>query len=365
MENKNLFVAGVGILLAAALAFSLTGSEETRRGETVEASGNYSVTEDGTRYTVHPSEISAGCPGMDCIPSIDNPKYVTGNPDWMDPGNLVIGVEIDGDARAFPLKILDRHEIVNTEVGGEPVAVTYCPLCRSGFTYSREINGDTVEFGVSGKLYNANLVMYDRKTETYWSQLTGEAMLGPMVPEELELVHSSITNWSQWKQEHPDTRLLSRNTGIYSASTYSGSAYAGYESSGRVGFGVGKVDDRLHSKELVYGVKTGGEAKAYTEEDIRQEKLIQDEVGGVPIMFFVTADGSISVFERRVADETLSFSRTGSGLVDGDGNTWSFSGEALEGRYQGEKLGRLNSHGIYWFAWSKFHPDTKVYNQGG
>lgn len=362
MDNRKYFLVGLGILAAATLTLFLNGKDTgtQRIPDTVNSSAEVKRTADGTRYTVHPSELIQGCPGKDCIPSIDSPRYEE-DPGWMNPGDRIIGLDIKGDARAYPLKIMSRHEIVNDRVGGEPVAATYCPLCRSGFTYSREVNGETLEFGVSGKLLNANLVMYDRQTETYWSQIQGEAIIGPLVPQELELVHSSITNWSSWKQEHPDTKVLSRNTGIYPASTYRSSPYENFRRSESVGFGVGETDDRLPSKKLVYGVKLGGVAKAYPEEDVRHRNLVQDEVGEVPVLLLEAPDGSIKVFHRALSNRTLRFERNGSNLVDGAGNTWSFEGEALEGPYQGEALARLNSHGIYWFAWSEFHPGTKLY----
>jgi hypothetical protein len=364
VKNLNIVVI---VLFAATLslgALALIHEEDRVDSSKVEADdsvkGNFSVTESGVRYTVHPDQLISGCSGMDCIPSIDDPKFVPASESgWLGESDLVIGLERNGTAKTYPLRILNLHEIVNDEISGEPVAVTYCPLCRSGLAYSREVGNQTLEFGVSGKLYNANLVMYDRQTETYWSQLQGEAVVGPLVPERLELVSSQITEWEKWRKKHPETEVLSRETGMYPASAYGSSPYTGYESSESVGFGVGEVDDRLPSKELVYGVAIGGESKAYTEEKIRQEDLIQDTVGGVPVLLLEDQEtGGVKAFVRRTGNRTLEFSLEGDTLVDQEGTRWSFDGEESSGD---QELDEIGTHGIYWFAWSKFHPGTEVY----
>ncbi|MDY6761567.1 MAG: DUF3179 domain-containing protein [Candidatus Nanohaloarchaea archaeon] len=353
--------AVIGIVVIA-----VTATDTTSDTSTQPVSGEeYNVTDDGTKYTVHPSELVQGCPGMDCIPSIDNPKFQrAAEATWLDSSDLVIGVEVDGEAKAYPFRILNVHEIVNDEVGGEPVAVTYCPLCRSGLVYSRVVDNRTLEFGVSGKLWNANLVMYDRQTETYWSQIQGKAIVGPLVPEELDLVHSVITDWESWQDSHPDTRVLSRDTGIYSPRRYGSNPYTGFQSSGRVGFGVDNVDDRLHPKELVYGVAIGRDATAYIADEIRNRDVINDRVGNVPVLVVEDQDsGGIRVFAREIDNETLEFHLDNGTLVDQDGNVWSFTGTAQEGPHQGETLEQLNSHGFFWFAWSIFHPETNIYGR--
>jgi len=356
-------VAAVGVAVAAALLTGGGGEAGTPdAGETV--NGSYKTTADGTRYTVHPDELVLGCSGKDCIPAIDDPSFTSAGAagDWLADDDLVIGVEHDGEARAYPFRILNVHEIVNDEIGGRPVAVTYCPLCRSGLTYSRQVDGRTLTFGVSGRLHNANLVMYDRQTETYWSQIQGEAIVGPLVPGTLELMPST-TEWSQWRDAHPETRVLSRDTGIYPASTYDRDPYSGYATRDQVGFGVDAVDDRLHSKTLVHGVVAGGRAVAYPEDTIEAQDVINDRVGGVPVAVVEDQrDGGIRAFRRQVNGSTVRFSAAEDGLVDGSGERWTFDGAARSGPHAGASLERLPTHGFYWFAWSTFHPDTDVYN---
>ncbi len=360
MERKHYLAAAVvslAILTTLYLAAESSFNGEQQVVPERNLSGqDYMTTEDGKKYTVHPSELVLGCPGKDCIPSIDDPSFETvEESDWMRPDDPVIGIEEENVSKAYPLRILDRHEIVNDEIAGERIVVTYCPLCRSGVTYSRNINGENLEFGVSGKLLNANLVMYDRSTESYWSQIRGNAIIGPRTGQSLELVHSSVSNWSSWKSGHPNTSILSRDTGIYPASTYQGSAYSSYKKSQRVGFGVGNVDDRLESKTVVYGINLNGSSKAYPEQDIREDRLIQDEVGGTPVAVLENPkDGTIVAFIRKNEGEKLDLSLENGRLVDSSGTAWDVEDDRLE---------RISTKGFYWFAWSKFNQDTSVYNQ--
>ncbi|MDY6770283.1 MAG: DUF3179 domain-containing protein [Candidatus Nanohaloarchaea archaeon] len=358
-------LAAIGLV---AVTVSMSGTPETQENgdtESAEAAA-YNVTDDGRKYTVHPSKLVQGCPGMDCIPSIDSPSFQRAEEAaWLDDRDLVIGLELGGEAKAYPFRILNVHEIVNDRIAGTPVAVTYCPLCRSGLVYRRIVDGEPTEFGVSGKLYNANLVMYDRRTETYWSQIEGEAIVGPQVPAELDLVSSVITTWGEWRDSHPGTVVLSRKTGIYSPRRYGSNPYTSFQRSDRVGFGVDDVDDRLHAKELVYGVAAGNASTAYIEDDIRQVDVINDRVGGLPVLVVEDQEsGGIRVFDRTVDGTGMTFAMEGGELVDENGDRWSFTGEAQEGPHRGEQLEQLNSHGFFWFAWSSFHPETSIYGRG-
>lgn len=362
MERKDIFlVALLAIGLASGLLMFQQGSRQGAQDESLNSS-QVKTTADGTKYTVHPDELVQGCPSMDCIPSIDSPNFQDPEEtDWLEDSDRVIGIEINGDSRAYPLKILSKHEIVNDRIGGEPIAVTYCPLCRSGVAYSRKVDGEVLEFGVSGKLLDANLVMYDRSTETYWNQISGKAIIGPKVPEELELKFSSITEWGKWRKGHPDTRVLSRNTGIYPVSTYESNPYAGYSRSDTVGFGVDEVDTRLPAKELVLGITLENEAKAYQERIVRQEDILHDSFAGKPILVVEKPDdGTIAVYVREYRNRTLEFTLEENGLKDSQGRLWNFNGTQKESN---GRIDRINPRGFYWFAWSKFHPETQVYKQ--
>jgi hypothetical protein len=366
MERKKIFLGATLLLFIAIsvpLVFQQLNSQDTVNDISVDAnSSEVQRTSDGTKYTVHPDELVQGCPSMDCIPSIDDPNYVsTAEADsWLNPEDKVIGVNIDNQSRAYPLRIMNKHEIVNTEVGNEPIVVTYCPLCRSGVTYSIELNEEVLEFGVSGKLRDANLVMYDRGTETYWSQIGGNAIIGPRVPQELELKFSSVTEWSEWKNGHPETQVLSRNTGIYPVSSYDSNPYAGYEETEGVGFGLGSTDERLPSKKLVYGVTAGGKAKAYTEDIIEEEGLIQDQLGGETVLVLKRPDdGTINAFRVKENHQNLNFTLEENGLRDSNEMLWDFEGEQVGGD---GSMDKLNPKGFFWFAWAKFNPETQIYN---
>ncbi len=367
MENKIILLGALILTSAATLTGIAVESDVLDRSwdaptEPDPASLNNSkgvmTTSEGTKYTVNPDELVQGCPGRDCIPSIDDPGYVDAeNADWLEGEDRIIGLEIGNESRAYPLNILSRHEIINDRVSGEPVAVTYCPLCRSGMTYSREVEGEVLEFGVSGKLYEANLVMYDRQTESYWSQISGRAIVGEKVPEKLELIFSSITTWDEWRNGHPETKVLSRDTGIYPASAYSRSAYGGYRKSESVGFGVEDVDDRLPAKKLVHGIKIGKTSKAYTEEILKQEEFIQDEVEGRTLLIFKNpGDGSVTALAKN--DTGLEFELTDEYIRDSEGGRWSFEGDKQNGD---ASIERIIPQGFYWFAWSKFNPETELY----
>lgn len=361
MKIERAFAAGFLAVFMLTSAVLILDQEEDSGELEINSSGEeVKRTEDGTKYTVHPDRLRRGCPSIDCIPSIDDPEFQEASEaDWLRPGDRVIGLEINGSSRAYPLRILRRHEIVNDRIDGEPVAVTYCPLCRSGLTYSREVGNETLEFGVSGKLLDANLVMYDRSTETYWSQIQGEAIIGPRTPQELDLIFSSITTWRDWRSAHPDTRVLSRRTGAGVASDYEANPYSGYANSSVVGFGVSETDGRLPSKELVHGIVAGGQAVAYPDSSLEPGKLVQDRVGGEPVAVFRQPDdGTVRSLVRRHEGKTLNLELVEGGLEDSSGRLWSFEGEMRNGT---GSLETLTPRGFYWFAWSKFHPETEIY----
>lgn len=368
IDQPTLYIATVVVLVGLS-ALGVGVSAVTHAPTTSPAPGGdaaFNVTDDGTRYTVHPSKIRQGClGGTDCIPAIDDPSFQPADQaDWLADEDLIIGITINGEPRAYPLRILTVHEIVNDDVTGRPVAVTYCPLCRSGLVFDRQLNGSTLTFGVSGKLLNANLVMYDRQTETYWSQLTGKAVVGPLVPSDLTILPSTITTWGQWQESHPTTTVLSRDTGIYPPSTYGSSPYSGFAESERVGFGVDRVDDRLHPKTIVYGVTIGNTSRAYPEDVVTDEDVINDAVAGVPVLIVEDQrTGGVKVYAREVNGDPIRFELEDGVLRDEAGGGWTFNGTAVAGPYEGAQLSRLNSHGIYWFAWSEFHPGTAIYQE--
>jgi len=238
---------------------------------------------DHSKHNIDLTTLRSGGPPKDGIPSVDEPSFVSVDAarNWIAPKEPVIVFEHGGVARAYPLQILTHHEIVNDRVAGTPVAVTFCPLCYSALVFERRLDGETVEFGVSGLLRNSDLVMYDRKTETLWQQLTGTAIVGTLAGRTLTQFPSQIVSFRQFGEAHPDGEVLSRDTG-YNRS-YGRNPYAGYDDIDNKPFAYdGPVDDRLPPMEKVVAVSIGDAHKAYphstTEEN--RKHLDGDRQGG-------------------------------------------------------------------------------------
>ncbi len=287
------------------------------------------VIEDKMDYSVDPSKILSGGPPKDGIPSIDDPKFVTMEKadEWIEDNELVLAMDYKGVERVYPLQIMVWHEIVNDKIGDDPVLITYCPLCGSGIAYERKINDEEVEFGTSGKLYNSNLVMYDRKTDSYWTQIDGIAIVGPLTNTKLKAISIDTVTWGDWKGAHPNARVLSQDTG-YSRS-YGADPYGNYYEDSFIWFPVEAEDDRIHAKTVVFGIEVNGEYKAYREEDLIQDNEITDEINGVNIKVTRSSDGVVTI----------------ANLDNGE--------EIVKER-------------DFWFAWYAFHPDTKLYeNKNG
>jgi len=310
---------------------------------------------DGTKYLLHPRNILSGGPPKDGIPSIDNPKFESADSadKWLEDNDLILGLDYDGVVKAYPHRILNWHEIVNDFANGERVLVTYCPLCRTGIAFSPIVNDQKVEFGTSGKLYNSELIMYDRLTDSYWPQTLGMAVVGQSTGQILEKIPLDTVRWVDWKKVHPDTEVLTRQTGFIR--DYDRSPYAGIQQSDRVSFPLSNTDSRLRSKVIVYGAEFDGIAKAYAEDDVKQDKLINDEVGGVPIVvLWDNGLNTVKIYERTLDGETLTFELSDDKFTDNNGNEWTVAD-------MNKKLEIVDTFGHFWFSWASFFPDTDLY----
>lgn len=210
---------------------------------------------------VNPADIHRGGPPKDGIPAIDRPKFVAADAARMKPGERILGVARNGEAKAYPVRILNWHEVVNDAVGGKPVAVTYCPLCGSGVTFARAVQGKERSFGVSGLLYNSDVLLYDRESGSLWSQILGKAVTGAAKGTKLEIVPTAHTSWEDWVARHPRTLVLSDDTGF--ARDYSRDPYAGYDANPVILFPVANSSSRFDTKEVVLGLELDGRYKAY------------------------------------------------------------------------------------------------------
>jgi Protein of unknown function (DUF3179) len=314
-------------------------------------------------------QIVSGGPPPDGIPSIDDPKFISIQEadKYLEDSDLVLGLNINGDIRAYPLQILVWHEIVNDNVGGVPVAVTYCPLCFTNQVFNSTVVDDkgqavTLEFGTSGKLYNSNLVMYDRTTKSLWSQAMSQAIVGKLAGVKLERMPFDVANWKEWKQLYPDSKVLSKNTG--STRPYGADPYGDYYTNGDVLFPVSNGDDRLGLKEIVIGLENKGQYKAYKLQEIENKKILNDQVNGKPIAFLSLHPFMIRAYDPVVDRQVLEFSYNAKdqNFIDTQtGSVWNFEGKAISGQMEGKQLTRIPFDEGFWFEWVAFHPKTELY----
>lgn len=280
----------------------------------------------GVKHSIPLDEILSGGPGKDGIPAIDNPKFISASEATFlnddDPG---LGLTVNGESRFYPYRILVWHEIVNDTVAGEPLLVTYCPLCATGIVFERKVNGETQEFGVSGRLWQSNLLMYNRAgneaNESLWSQVLGEAVLGVHTGKKLPIVRSDVVRFGDWKSAHPDTKVLSQDTGA--VRNYGRDPYGDYYTSESVSFGATFSDTRLHPKALVHGIEINGQYKAYHDEALKtMTGTLTDTFAGKEIVITRTDPGEIRITAN------------------------------------GEPLASIPG---FWFSWLAVHPETELY----
>lgn len=315
----------------------------------------------GVKHLIPLDKIKGGGPPKDGIPSIDNPVFASiRDSNFMSDSDTVIGLEINGQAKAYPLFILVWHEIVNDVVGGTPVSVTYCPLCYTNQVFERVIDGQAVEFGTSGKLYNSNLLMYDRFTESYWSQALGMAVTGELSGYQLNLIPFDVITWGDWKKIHPDTLVLTTDTGHIRS--YATDPYGSYYTEPRIMFPVEHSDDRMNPKEIVVGFNQGDVYKAFKQNEIESNVLINDFVGDTPILLVSLFSENSRAFERVIDGKTLDFEYTDGKILDSQTNSeWNYDGLSISGKHQGKQLQRMPIEPGFWFSWVAFHPETLVF----
>jgi hypothetical protein len=331
------------------------------------------------KHTVPYEEILSGGVPRDGIPPIYQPKFedVQQADAWLVASDPVVAFVWEGEARAYPLRILIWHEIVNDLVGGVPVAVTYCPLCNTAVVFDRRLDGQTLTFGVSGMLRHSDLIMWDHQTESWWQQATGEGIVGEHAGKLLRFLPSSIVSWVDFGASFPQGKVLSRDTG-YSRS-YGINPYVGYDSSVRPFLFQGEVDSRLPALERVVGVSIGGQSIAYPFSALAKVGVVNDTVGGRAIVVFYSEGtlspldqssiarsrevGAAAVYDPQIDGETLVFELREGRIVDRKTSSiWNVLGQAVEGPLEGRSLQPVLHGTHFWFAWAAFTPDTDVYN---
>ncbi len=340
---------------------------------------------------------------------------------WLGDEEPVIVLSLGGKSRIYPLQILTWHEIVNDTLGGVPVAVTFCPLCNSALAFDRRVplseeaagrvqklnpkakhdslseeylgaytgqqgegevvGGLEVTFGVSGLLYNSNLLMFDTKSSTLWSQLVGEGVAGSLTGTALLRYPAPIVSFAEARETYPDAQVLSRETGFSRA--YGRNPYVGYDEIDSPAFLFrGETDGRLPPKERAvtfeFGAGSDAEAVAYPFSALTTERVVNDEVGGRPIAVFWEAGtrsalgagdiadgrdvGAVNVFERQLNGRALTFSWQDGAFRDEEtGSRWTLLGEAVAGQLTGAQLTPVVHDNTLWFAWAAFRPETRIY----
>lgn len=334
---------------------------------------------DFKKHSVPLSDILSGGPPKDGIPAIDKPAFdtVAAADKWLKPKEPVILFTHNSDARAYPLQILIWHEIANDTVGGVPIAVTFCPLCNTAIAFDRRLDGRVLDFGTTGKLRFSDLVMYDRQTESWWQQVTGEAIVGELTGRRLTFLPSQIIAWETFKTTFPQGKVLNRDTGH--VRSYGRNPYVGYDNINSSPFlYTGPKDVRLPPMERVVTVSIGGEDAAYPFSVLEKVRVVNDTVGGKAIVVLFVKGvvsaldnssipdsrdiGTAAVFERTLDGKVLIFKSRGDRFADEQtASAWTILGIAIAGPLAGQRLTPVVSGHHFWFSWAVFKPNTRIY----
>ena len=313
--------------------------------------------------------IQSGGPPKDGIPPIDKPKYVPAAEaeKFLKPNDVVFGLDYQGTVKAYPQKILVWHEIVNDEIKAEKIAVTYCPLTGSAVAFrGRSRDGAMLTFGTSGKLVNSNLLMYDRQTDSQWPQILGMAIDGKSKGTVLDEIPLAWTHWSRWRARHPNTLVLSNDTGYFRS--YGTDPYGSYEklgtyyNSGGPLFPVMSTNDRFRPKDVVVGAKSSGRQMAIHKQMLRAKKLINTSLAGLPLAAVYDSDlDLVRLFVRQVKERPTNFGFENGRMADElTGSFWTADGRCIEGKMSGSQLQQHASYDVMWFAWYAFFPETQT-----
>jgi hypothetical protein len=333
---------------------------------------------DFSKHSVPLSEFQSGGPPRDGIPPVDEPRPTSqaDAEEWLSDREPVLAVAVGDHARAYPVQILVWHEIVNDALGGRPIAVTYCPLCNSSLVFDRRVGGRTLTFGTTGNLRRSDLVMWDRQTESWWQQLTAEAVVGQLTGTRLEVLPSQTLSWADFKRIHPGGDVLSRDMGV--PRDYGTNPYAGYDEPDSEPFLLeGEADDRLPPKERVVAIFTNDETVVVPFGRLARDPVVELDAGGRRVVVLYKRGvvspldapsiagsrdvGTAAAFDPRVGGRPLSFERRSGGFADREtGSRWDIAGRAVAGELAGEQLTPVRHDQQFWFALAAFVPDARI-----
>ncbi len=357
---------------------------EEFQGQSPPAGAGREFSTDFSRATISYDQVMSGGPPKDGIPAVDDPSFVdiAEADEWMSPNESVMVVSLEesdgsGDGekstRVYPIQILMWHEIVNDSFAGRPVTVTYCPLCNTGIAFDRKFDGRTLDFGTTGRLRYSNLIMYDRRTESWWQQATGRAIAGTYAGARLDMVPMLMLPWNEVKEEHPDAEVLSRDTG-YNRS-YGRNPYRNYDSSDSPFLYSGPTDDEFSPMTRVVTVFHNDDSQGFPYPTLREERAVTETIGGEEIVVFWhegTASpldsgdvsegrdvGTANAFFSEVDGQSLSFTVEGDEIVDEEtGSTWEVTGRAVDGPLEGNRLSPVTTSQHFWFSWTAFEDES-------
>ena len=333
---------------------------------------------DWSKHSIEYHDLLSGGPPRDGIPPIDQPKFIENQlaAQWLKPNDPVIALEINGDARAYPLQILTWHEIINDVVGEIAVTITFCLLCNSAIVFKRNHQGITYDFGTSGLLRHSDLVMYDRQTESLWQQFTGEAIVGVMTGQQLMMIPSGLIGFEQFQAAYPAGKILSKETGY--SREYGRNPYPGYDDIRNNPFLFrDPLDERLPAMARVVTVSDGKYHNAYPVELLEKLRVIHHQLGNQAVVIFhqdgvssaldttriANGDdvGATGVFVPLVGKQELTFIKERGFVDEQTGSHWNIVGQAILGPLKGKQLERLVHADQFWFSWGAFRPDTLIY----
>jgi hypothetical protein len=349
--------------------------------ESPPAGASFEFKTDFSKHSVPYDEILSGGPPKDGIPAIDSPTFVS-VPDadaWLKSVEPVIFLQIGDEARAYPIQIFMWHEIVNDIVGDVPVVITFCPLCNTAIAFERTAaGGQVLDFGTTGRLRYSNLIMYDRQTETWWQQATGQAIAGELTGAQLAFRPASIIAWADFKANYPDGKVLSRDTGF--SRPYGDNPYVGYDDVNSPPFLYRgpATPGELPPVARVLTLDLNGEAVAYPYDILQQVNVVNDTAGGTEVVVLWAAGtasaldrdtvaggrdvGAANVYERELDGQALTFALDGSKIVDNEtGSEWDVLGQAVSGPLAGKRLTPVVAVNHFWFSWAAFKPETRIY----
>ena len=328
---------------------------------------------------IEPFEIEWGGVAPDGIPPLEFPPNIPADEaEYLESHERVFGVSINGEHRAYPLRIMNPHEMANDVLGGEPISLAYCTLCGAGIAYHGEFDGMETTFGTSGFLYRSNKIMYDRETLSLWNQETGQPVIGELADSGIQLnfFPTLLTTWGEWTDEHPDTTVLALDTGVSQPGRYfpednPNATYYEYFNTPGTMFPVWIRDDSLEAKDVVLGVNIGDAQKAYSVSVLQVERVVNDTLGETNV---VVLGSEISQAAKAYERGDQEFSRVEGDastgvpmkLVDKNGHVWDVTEEALVNTSDSSQtLPRIPTHSSFWFGWYAFYPETELYEGGG